>query len=625
MRLLFYVFLFSIIPIGLHAQADSCALRTGTNLSAPVDWGSEWPFVNIMKHSRRWITSNVSWVPGGKNLFDTGLRDSIPMDSLGYPMEIPVTVNHPNADTAQRVEAIWAHTEALPEGMYTLLYDGTGTIDFWGDARIVSSEPGRMEVRVSHHDNIMILRILRSEKGDHIRNIRFLLPGTEETYQEDPFTASWLKKLDPFNALRFMNWGFTNDSDIREWSERTMMGEVTYFTGTDGGTGIPYEWWIRLCNRQRADAWINIPHRADSNFIANMARLFRDSLDPGLKIYVEYTNEYWNWIFDQAHYVNDSLSQDLPWPRRYAPRLGTVMRIWSEVFAGEEDRLVRVFATQHAWPWLGWQVLDQMKMEGTLQYIDAVSVAGYMSTDTDRLSELGAEARAEDVIEFARQLSFDPNEWLMDGWYEHASMADSFDLELHFYEGGQHFTPEPFGQPQPYCPALNASQAHPEMYELYARLFDTLETLHTQPMQFMHFNFIADTSCRYGSWGALTHQWEQQSPYMNIAPKYQALLDQIAHCQLTSTRPEFINDRTPRWLLYPNPNRGTFYLEKQQNNHYRWLLDIISVDGVIQFRRSIDGYEHSIELKSHLKPGYYLLRFRRSDGMVNTKQFIIVH
>ena len=625
MRVLGYIILLLSIPLMTQAQSDTCAIRIGTNLSAPVDWGSEWPFVNIMKNSRRWITSNVAWVPGGQNLLDTGLRDSVPMDSLGYPLKIPVEIDHPNTDTAQRVEAIWANTRALPERRYTLLYEGTGLIDFWGDAQIVSAEPGRMEVQVSHHDNIMILRILQSEEGDHIRNIRFLLPGTEDSYREQPFTESWLEKLEPFNAFRFMNWGFTNNSDIRHWSERTDMREVTYSTGTDGGTGIPYEWWIDLCNKKQADAWINIPHRADSHFIVRMARMFRDSLDPGLKLYVEYTNEYWNWIFDQAHYINDSLNQQLDWPSRYAPRLGEVMRIWSRVFEGEEHRLRRVFATQHAWPWLGWQVLDQMQIEGTLRYIDALSVAGYMSTDTEALSELGAQATAEDVIEGARELTFDPQEWLMNGWNEHTRMADSFDLELHFYEGGQHFTPEPFGEPQPYCPALNAAQTHQGMYALYQQLFDTLEILDDAPMQFMHFSFIADTSCRYGSWGALQHQWEQNAPFDEIAPKYQALLDRIDECSATDILAPQDQMFNARWSLYPNPSNGTFTVAAKNGEGYHWKMSVYSLTGTLQYIRELGimtGSERW-EIHTDLEPGHYNIHFVREDGHGFQRKMIV--
>lgn len=35
-----------------------------------------------------------------------------------------------------------------------------------------------------------------------------------------------------------------------------------------------------------------------------LALLLRDTLDPGLKVYLEYSNEIWNWQFEQTHYTS---------------------------------------------------------------------------------------------------------------------------------------------------------------------------------------------------------------------------------------------------------------------------------------------------------------------------------
>lgn len=67
------------------------------------------------------------------------------------------------------------------------------------------------------------------------------------------------------------------------------------------------------------DAWVCVPHLADENYIRSMAQLFRANLDPDLKIYVEYSNETWNWIFQQTHYLNDNGDQNVLWPERTVP------------------------------------------------------------------------------------------------------------------------------------------------------------------------------------------------------------------------------------------------------------------------------------------------------------------
>ena len=87
-----------------------------------------------------------------------------------------------------------------------------------------------------------------------------LLPGTEQTYQTQPYAQEWLDKLEPFHTLRFMDWGRTNSSPMRHWSERTQPDDYTWTQKS----GIPYEWWIDLCNRKDADAWVCVPHAAST-------------------------------------------------------------------------------------------------------------------------------------------------------------------------------------------------------------------------------------------------------------------------------------------------------------------------------------------------------------------------
>ena len=57
---------------------------------------------------------------------------------------------------------------------------------------------------------------------------------------------------------------------------------------------------IDLGNELEKDIWLNIPHLADDAFVRAMAEAVRDSLDPALKVYVEFSNEVWNSQFSQS-------------------------------------------------------------------------------------------------------------------------------------------------------------------------------------------------------------------------------------------------------------------------------------------------------------------------------------
>lgn len=76
---------------------------------------------------------------------------------------------------------------------------------------------------------------------------------------------------------------------------------------------------IDYCNRTGTSPWFCIPRRADDNYIRKFAEMVRDSLDPALLCYVEYSNEIWNSIFDQTRYC-ESLGMVL--------KLGDTLLLW---------------------------------------------------------------------------------------------------------------------------------------------------------------------------------------------------------------------------------------------------------------------------------------------------------
>ena len=610
-----YTLLFALTMLtGLSAQPiipDSCRLRIGTNLSGPVDYGSEYPFVNIMKYSRTWISHNSQWVSGGTNAWDTQVPGLIPMDENGYPLSLPVDV--PGQEAPQIVRTVWANTEALPEGLYVVLYDGTGDLDVWGDATVMSEEPGRLEFMLNFQDDLFALELRESQAGDHLRNIRVLLLGTEATYLTNPWEQSWLEKLEPFQAIRFMDWGYTNGSEMRQWSQRTQLAGYTWTQKN----GVPYEMWATLCNLKKADAWICVPHAASDDFVTQMATFFRDNLGPDVKIYVEYSNEVWNWIFAQAHYGVDSLDQNLAWPERLAPRIAHVMQIWTDVFAGQTNRLVRVQGCQHGWFDIGRRIFQQLEDDGNAHLIDAISPAAYMGLDNDYIAaNWNASTTGQQVLDHAAGFTFDENEYAMQGWYDHAQLAASKGKKLVFYEGGQHFTPSPFGTVQPYCDALVECQTLPEMYDLYGRLFDTLHTLSNEEMLLMNFSFIGPQSCQYGTWGLLQSQFAEQPPFGN-APKYRAVADAIGmyeSCQGTTAAQE---RNAASLRIYPNP-AGDFLWVKWEGKAAE-QLEISIYDLAGRLVQSSAGQDF-ISLEN-TAPGVYLVRL--TDGQAIFNQLII--
>ncbi len=607
MKCIPYLFVFiSLLFCLTAAQERYCKFNIGTNLAGPVDYGSEWPLVDIMKYCREWITHNSAWVEEGENPWDTGYINEIPADSNGYPLQLPCTIA--GAETTQAVRGIWANTSALKAGNYTVLYDGEGVLDFWGDVSVISESPGRIVVNVNPQQggNIMTLSILQSTFGNHIRNIRFLMPGTEESYQENKWCQEWLDKLEPFKTLRFMDWFITNNSPLKKWEDRVQLDDYTYTIN-----GMPYELAIEISNKRMSDAWICVPHLADSGYIRKMAELFRDNLNPNLKIYVEYSNEIWNWMFDQTHYCYENGPAELEWPERIVPFIQNCMDIWTDVFEGQLDRIVRVVGVQHAWQDVSNRIVFNMRSGS----FDAFSPAAYFGLPEDSLQSAGAETTAQDILRLAKHSMLNESyEWTKS---QKENIADVLGIPMLYYEGGQHLTPYPFGSEQPYNQALMDAQTDPGMYNLYTEWFDSLKSVAGDSESlFMNFSFISPKSGKYGSWGVLESQFYQFPPYNQSAPKFQAILDNMCKTAHLSENKELLTD----YYLsqnYPNPFNPSTMINYQLPINSEVSLKIYDILGrevatLVNGQKSPGKYGVKFD-GSHLSSGIYICRMIAGD------------
>jgi hypothetical protein len=76
---------------------------------------------------------------------------------------------------------------------------------------------------------------------------------------------------------------------------------------------------VQLCNYLKINPWFCIPHLADDDYVRQFALLVKNSLDPALKVYIEYSNEVWNNVFEQHHYAEEKAKelkigpQERPW------------------------------------------------------------------------------------------------------------------------------------------------------------------------------------------------------------------------------------------------------------------------------------------------------------------------
>ena len=188
--------------------------------------------------------------------------------------------------------------------------------------------------------------------GNGVTNLRLIRPG----YPADTtqiFTSRFinaLKLLGPKTFRTFDTGGNSyniwNGSNLvtAKWSDRSLPSD-SYWplpsknSGDKRGLSLPWEYVIQLCNTINADPWIIVPVSADDDYITQLATLFKNGdqftsgLKPNLHLYVEYSNEVWNWSFSQSTYNQiQASSEGISLIDRYLERTIQISNLFSKVY-----------------------------------------------------------------------------------------------------------------------------------------------------------------------------------------------------------------------------------------------------------------------------------------------------
>ncbi len=497
-----------------HAQNAEYAGQTsmGINLNGVKDWNSEIPFADVFKQSRQWISQaqGAGWGKGPKLELDeqgyvTRLED-------GAFVETPV-LNFDGGSGA-----------AIPDGRYTVLYDGRGELSFNG-FEVVQDQPGKMVIRPqSSSTSKLWLKLTQTDPDDHVRNIRIYLPGIEvpEDESKTMFRPGFLELWDEATALRFMDWQETNNSEQSAWSDRPKPDDASYTQH-----GVPVEVMIELSNELQADPWFCMPHLADDDYIRNFAQTVKDQLNDDLNVYIEYSNEVWNGQFAQQKYAGNKGLElgigDKHWDAAWkftAKRSVEMFEIWADVFGGTE-RLVRVLPSQSANPYVAKQVLG---FNDAYRHADALAIAPYF----------GMNLPGGDHAKEGQQSADEVAQWSVDRVLEHVQtvavsgaiedikenkqIADDHGLALIAYEAGQHLVGIRGGENNKKLTALlhevNASEGMGEAYTTYLNGWEDAGG--------GLIAMFASTGrwSKWGSWGLMEHY--AQDPM--AMPKFRATL-----------------------------------------------------------------------------------------------------
>lgn len=489
---------------------------------APInDWGTNSPFIDIMKIARNWIGHEEgTW--GGFSGGDLSAGGYI--DENGWITGIP--------DGLDSVGTVWnwgsgGEIESR-KGTYVLAYEGEGTIQM-KNVTILEQANGRIvfENIKGRSMELLITETDPDKTGDYIRDISVVHEDHVDLYEAGAvFNPDWLDVVSDSRELRFMDWMGTNGATIDSWDDRA---EVTDAIWRSKG-GVPVEIMVQLANEAGVDPWFNMPHTADDDYIREFATYVRDNLDPELTARVEFSNEVWNFAFTQAHWAQDKSIEE--WGEDayldyQAMRATQVAVIWEDVFSETTDHpeLINVMGAQTANAWAANRLLTAPRWElhDPDGYVDPASVFDELAITTYfGVSTISKGALRAELLAAIADPSIDTNAWLAEKlmdpdysksipqiqneWAQIKAVADQHGLDMVAYEGGQHvhhsfavsgLTDEQTSALTAFMTDFVRSQ---EMADLYSTLWDAWAEV--SDGAFMQFGDVGPSS-KWGSWELL--------------------------------------------------------------------------------------------------------------------------
>lgn len=391
--LIFSVSMFMIGAVNsptVQASTSNQKSPLAINVTALVRWNTDWPLVDEMKRAEV-----VTQCDASDNCWNTHEHHKVDWDDNGWPR----TLTPQGGGRFTKVSYLlfggayerW-DVPPPPTGNFHVLYEGEGKLEYSHAASYIEScgtgcDLVKIETPEDANDFIARISITATTHGNHLRNIRVIWPGglcngdvftyyasadrctgTYKSFVELKdqiiFHPDYLNDLKQYKAIRFMNFQRSNETteagnvgQQTRWTERRLPSYSVWSDSipVNAGSpfpkkGVPIEVMVELLNALGTDGWFSIPFTANDEYVRAFARLVKQTLTKGQKIYLEYGNEAWNtaWPFSLgANWLQAKGTQFWPntgtdFDRRlnwFAKRTTEVCKLWKTEWDGEADRV----------------------------------------------------------------------------------------------------------------------------------------------------------------------------------------------------------------------------------------------------------------------------------------------
>lgn len=434
----------------------------GANLEEVIDWAYSNSFVDMTKQSRDFLTADTF--------------QPVAVDGNGWP----------TADSMMIFQSGMKNQAHIYNGTYKLSFTGQAVIDKWVSPATVSNvvydaatntTTADVTLNASAATDWYLGIVFRNTKrtatspvGSGVTNVRMIRPGYNPV-NPPTFTNEFIAQLKGFTTLRFMDWLETNHSTVANWSERT---PVTYARQTHHG--VAWEYIVQLSNQLGKDLWICVPTNATADYVTNLATFLKNNVNPDRAIYVEWSNEVWNWGFQQTgtnynaaiaevqagtgayNYDGDTNPGFWAW-RRVGEKIKQISDIFRTVWgdAAMNTRIRPVLAAQSANPETFRQPVKYLadRYGDVSRYLYALAGAPYFSIGSlDNTNNL----TTDQVVNALRTAMLNAPSVM--AYSEISALARGTGLKMVAYEGG----PDTFGANN--IQAKKASQLDPRMQQI---------------------------------------------------------------------------------------------------------------------------------------------------------------
>jgi hypothetical protein len=365
----------------------------------------------------------------------------------------------------------------------------------------------RVEVLLPANEEQLMLSFTNTGAG--IKDLKVIRPGYDAA-NPPLFTRAFLDHIARFKTLRFMDWLRTNNNPVTFWAARATP-EATHYASN---MGVPWEHIVALANQTQKDIWINLPIGVDDDYVLQLARLLKRTLNADSRVYLEYSNEIWNGGFAQynsnrelalaevqANPASPLIHDGKRTPsliafRRTAKRLKEFSDIFRQIYG--DKAMMSIIR-----PVLGFQVVQSMTARFGLDFIADVygpprrffyAIAGAPYFDLG--DQQTVEGLNTDEVLTAMKKSIERSS-IVTNLEADLALAAWYGLEFLAYEGG----PATFGPGS--LAAKKAANLDPRMLDLCV---DYLTRWYRQGggMLMWFMAGAGDWNTRYGTWELTT-------------------------------------------------------------------------------------------------------------------------